>query len=80
MKTAISIPDSTFNAAEAAAQELGISRSEFFTRAAELMIRASQAESITACVNASLERAGNDDSDDAISAGRRTLGADGENW
>lgn len=33
MKTAISIPDAVFEAAEAIAQQLGVSRSEFYTEA-----------------------------------------------
>lgn len=35
MKTAISVPDHTFERVETAAKQLGVSRSEFFTRAAE---------------------------------------------
>ena len=35
MKTAISLPDETFERVEAAAKRLGLSRSEFFARAAE---------------------------------------------
>jgi metal-responsive CopG/Arc/MetJ family transcriptional regulator len=35
MKTAISLPDGTFARVEAAAKRLGVSRSEFFARAAE---------------------------------------------
>jgi metal-responsive CopG/Arc/MetJ family transcriptional regulator len=35
MKTAISLPDETFERVEAAAKQLGVSRSEFFARAAE---------------------------------------------
>lgn len=35
MKTAISLPDPTFDRVERAARELGVSRSEFFVRAAE---------------------------------------------
>jgi metal-responsive CopG/Arc/MetJ family transcriptional regulator len=33
MKTAISIPDGVFEAAEKIAQQLGVSRSEFYTKA-----------------------------------------------
>lgn len=35
MKTAISLPDATFVRVEEAAKRLGVSRSEFFARAAE---------------------------------------------
>jgi metal-responsive CopG/Arc/MetJ family transcriptional regulator len=35
VKTAISVPDETFDRVERAAAQLGVSRSEFFARAAE---------------------------------------------
>jgi metal-responsive CopG/Arc/MetJ family transcriptional regulator len=35
MKTAISLPDATFHRVQRAAKDLGLSRSEFFARAAE---------------------------------------------
>ena len=35
MKTAISLPDDTFERVERASKKLGVSRSEFFARAAE---------------------------------------------
>lgn len=35
MKTAISVPDTTFARVDERAKQLGMSRSEFFTRAAE---------------------------------------------
>jgi metal-responsive CopG/Arc/MetJ family transcriptional regulator len=38
MKTAISIPDPLFHAAESLAKRLGMSRSEFFSRALEAYI------------------------------------------
>ncbi|MCH8870466.1 MAG: CopG family transcriptional regulator [Chloroflexi bacterium] len=38
MKTAISIPDSVFHAAESLAKRLGISRSELFRRAVDAYI------------------------------------------
>ena len=40
MKTAISIPDSVFQAAESLAKRLGISRSELFRKAVEAYIEA----------------------------------------
>ncbi|HZA24481.1 MAG TPA: ribbon-helix-helix protein, CopG family [Dehalococcoidia bacterium] len=40
MKTAISIPDPVFHAAESLAQRLGMSRSELFSRAVEAYIEA----------------------------------------
>lgn len=39
MKTAISLPDSVFEAAEALAAELGISRSELYTQALQAYLQ-----------------------------------------
>jgi metal-responsive CopG/Arc/MetJ family transcriptional regulator len=39
MKTAISLPDTVFEAAEALAQELGVSRSELYTRALQAYLK-----------------------------------------
>jgi len=39
MKTAISIPDDVFAAAEAAARRTGMSRSQFFVEAVKLFLR-----------------------------------------
>ena len=40
MKTAVSIPDSIFRAADSLAKQLGMSRSELFARAVEAYIEA----------------------------------------
>lgn len=56
MKTAISIPDKVFAAAEREARKLGLSRSEFFTQAAQRMVRNVQAPRLTAKIDAALER------------------------
>ncbi|MCC5647321.1 ribbon-helix-helix domain-containing protein [Nostoc sp. CHAB 5824] len=39
MKTAISLPDSVFEEAEALAKELGVSRSELYTKALKAYLR-----------------------------------------
>lgn len=39
MKTAISLPDLVFEEAEAIAQQLGLSRSEFYTRALQAYLK-----------------------------------------
>jgi len=39
MKTAISLPDSTFKEAEALAQQLGLSRSELYTKALQAYLK-----------------------------------------
>jgi len=52
MKTAISLPDPLFDAAERLARRLGISRSELFQRAVEAFLRERRDEGITEALNA----------------------------
>ena len=81
MKTAISIPDDTFEHAMQVATALGISRSALFTRAVERYLQQLEAESLTRDIDAALERIGSDDSGSvAVGAGRRWLRADHETW
>lgn len=46
MKTAISIPDTVFKAAERTSKRLGMSRSEFYSRAVEAYVNASRAKGV----------------------------------
>jgi metal-responsive CopG/Arc/MetJ family transcriptional regulator len=81
MKTAISVPDETFQEAERRADELGMSRSEFFTVAARHYIEELDAQSLTARIDAVIDLVGDDESASAaVSAGRRVLAADTEEW
>jgi antitoxin MazE6 len=57
VKTAISIPDETFARAEEHAVALGMSRSEFFTRAVRRYIEHLEAESLTGRINAAIDMA-----------------------
>jgi metal-responsive CopG/Arc/MetJ family transcriptional regulator len=80
VKTAISVPDETFEQATRQAAEMGISRSEFFTRAARCYLDELSAHSTTEQVNEALQAAGGDDSAAAaVQAGRRRLAA-GDEW
>ena len=47
MKTAISIPDPLFEAAEQTAKKLGISRSQLYARAVAVFLERRQAQEIT---------------------------------
>jgi metal-responsive CopG/Arc/MetJ family transcriptional regulator len=51
MKTAISLPDETFRRVNSAAKRLGVSRSEFFARAAENWLAALEEENTTDAIN-----------------------------
>jgi metal-responsive CopG/Arc/MetJ family transcriptional regulator len=63
MKTAISIPDATFARVEASAARLGVSRSEFFARAAERWLADLDDAQTTAAIDAVL---GDDEQDIAF--------------
>lgn len=60
MKTAISLPDDTFERVERAAKKLGVSRSEFFARAAERWLDALDDERTTAAINRAIAGLPND--------------------
>ncbi len=74
------MPDETFEQATKQAAELGISRSEFFARAARRYLDELASRSLTEQVNAALKAASDDDSATAAAqAGRTRLGA-GDEW
>jgi antitoxin MazE6 len=52
VKTAISIPDETFDRAERHAAELRVSRSEFFTRAVRRYMADLEAQALTSRIDA----------------------------
>jgi metal-responsive CopG/Arc/MetJ family transcriptional regulator len=81
MKAAISVPDATFEAASRRARELGMSRSEFFSRAAAHYLTEIDAASLTARIDAALEVAADEETETAVvHAGRRALLATDEQW
>jgi Arc/MetJ family transcription regulator len=80
MKTAISVPDDIFEQATRRAAELGISRSEFFARAARRYLDELASRSLTQQVNDALQAAGNDDSAAAAAHVGHELLAAGEDW
>jgi len=58
-----------------------MSRSEFFTVAARHYIEELDAQSLTSRIDAVIDLVGEDDSSsDAVSAGRRVLAADTDEW
>ncbi|MDQ2796683.1 MAG: ribbon-helix-helix domain-containing protein [Actinomycetota bacterium] len=58
MKTAISVPDETFDRASRRAKALGMSRSEFFARAADSYLDELDAHSVTRQIDAALQECG----------------------
>jgi metal-responsive CopG/Arc/MetJ family transcriptional regulator len=81
MKTAISVPDQIFEQAVDQAAELGISRSEFFARAARRYLDELAAQSLTKQIDQALEAARDDDTGAAaVAAGRHMLAAGDDDW
>jgi len=81
MKTAISVPDEIFNQVGSRAAELGISRSEFFARAARQYLDKLADASLTQQIDAAIDAAGADDSGHmAAAAGRAFLAATDDEW
>jgi metal-responsive CopG/Arc/MetJ family transcriptional regulator len=81
MKTAISVPDDVFDRASEQAAELGISRSEFFARAARKYLDELASASLTSQINEALRAAGDDDSATAaVAAGHRVLTSEDGDW
>ncbi|MGL5851073.1 MAG: ribbon-helix-helix protein, CopG family [Phycicoccus sp.] len=82
MKTAISVPDETFERASRRASDLGMSRSEFFTRAARHYLDELDDQSLTGRIDSALEHLDQPDESaaDAVTAGHRVLAATDDEW
>ncbi len=82
MKTAISVPDDTFEKASRRAHDLGMSRSEFFSRAATRYLDELDAASVTCQIDQALDaQAEQDDSAlDAVAVGRHVLDDASGDW
>ena len=79
VKTAISLPDDTYAQATRRAAELGISRSEFFARAARRYLDELASQSLTQQIDEALLAAGDDSNAAAAAAGRSYL-AGQDDW
>lgn len=81
MKTAISVPDDIFAQVGSRAEELGISRSEFFSRAARQYLDRLADASLTEQIDAAIDAEGADDSGQAATAaGRALLASIDDEW
>jgi predicted DNA-binding protein len=82
MKTAISVPDDTYERASKRAQDLGMSRSEFFSRAAARYLDELDSESVTRQVDLAVDALGGEDDSaaDAVSVGHRLLAGTADDW
>ena len=82
MKTAISIPDTTFHKAEERAKKLGMNRSEFFTKAVSCYLDELDKESLTSLIDDAIGLMEEVDysQSDAVAAGRALLAATDDEW
>ena len=79
MKTAISLPDDIYEQATGQAVQLGISRSEFFARAARMYLDELASHSLTQQIDEAL-RCGDDESNAAAVAAGRSYLAGQDDW
>jgi len=85
VKTAIAVPDAVFERVERRVKALGVSRSEFFSRAAERYLEELDREDLTARIDAAIAVSGTvvaDEQADWADAGLAGLAAatDGDDW
>jgi metal-responsive CopG/Arc/MetJ family transcriptional regulator len=82
VKTAISLPDDTFDRVSQRASDLGMSRSEFFTRAAQRYLDELDAQSLTGQIDSALARIHATDEAEAaaVATGHRVLDAVDDEW
>ena len=76
------MPDETFDRVSRRAVALGMSRSEFFARAAQRYLEELDAESLTVQIDSALEGLGGSDEtqEAAAAAGRHVLDAVDDEW
>ncbi|MGH3495744.1 MAG: ribbon-helix-helix domain-containing protein [Sciscionella sp.] len=82
MKTAISVPDETFEKASRRARDLGVSRSEFFSRAAIRYLDELDAASVTRQIDQAVDAQAQFDESalNAVAVGRQVLDDASGDW
>jgi predicted DNA-binding protein len=81
MKTAISVPDETYDRADRVAKAHGMNRSQFYSRAADRYADELESADLTAAIDAVVDVANADESTQfAVAAGRRALEGADEEW
>ncbi len=80
MKTAISVPDETFQRVERRAAELGVSRSQFYATAAARYLKDLDRNSLTAKINDALARVGEDPDESLVTSYSRRRLAANDDW
>ena len=82
VKTAISVPDETFERVTRRAAALGMSRSEFFARAAQQYLDQLDVESLTDQIDSALEVLAEpaEAQQDAVTVGRHVVANADDDW
>ena len=81
MKTAISVPDETYDRAERVAKKHGMNRSQFYSTAADRYADELESTELTAAIDAVVDAATTDESTRfAVNAGRRSLERADDEW
>jgi predicted DNA-binding protein len=81
MKTAISVPDETYDRAERVAKKHGMNRSQFYSTAADRYADELESADLTAAIDAVVEAANADESSRfAVAAGGRVLAGADDEW
>jgi hypothetical protein len=81
VKTAISVPDETFDRAERLAKKHGMNRSQFYSTAADRYADELESADITAAIDAVVDTANTDESTQfAVAAGHRLSEGAQEEW
>ncbi|HUY07913.1 MAG TPA: ribbon-helix-helix domain-containing protein [Candidatus Dormibacteraeota bacterium] len=80
MKTAISLPDQTFERVNKRAAALHLSRSEFFARAAEQYLERLESSSVTDEIDDAVGQTKDDSGRAAVAAGLRRLAESDDEW
>jgi metal-responsive CopG/Arc/MetJ family transcriptional regulator len=80
VKTAISLPDATFERVNKRAARLHLSRSEFFARAAEQYLDHLDSSSITDEIDDVVEQTKDDSGRAAVATGLRRLAESDDEW
>jgi predicted DNA-binding protein len=81
MKTAISVPDETYDRAERAARKHGMNRSQFYVTAAERYVAELESADLTDAIDAVVEAANSDNSGRfAVAASGQLLDGTDDEW
>lgn len=81
VKTAISVPDQTYDRAERVAKKHGMNRSQFYSAAADRYAAELESADTTAAIDAAVDAANADTSSRfAVAAGARILDGADEEW